>query len=155
MVCSAEPAVTESKVGRPTVRSDSLANFICELIAEGSSLRSICRDERMPSLSTVCRWLSQDPEFQEQYARSRERQAEVYADEIVDIADEAKTADSAAVARVRVDSRKWVVSKLLPKKYGERNSGDVHVNTTVNNLLVLTDQRQREIQEIRKGLLER
>ncbi len=52
-----------------------------------------------------------------QYARAREEQADFYADEIVTIAD---TEPDAATARVRVDARKWVASKLKPKRYGDK-----------------------------------
>ena len=78
-------------------------------------------------MGTVFRWLA-DPErvsFREQYAMAREVQAETMADEIVSIDDgngmgiEEKVALSAR-DRLRVDSRKWVASKLLPKKYGDK-----------------------------------
>jgi hypothetical protein len=111
-----------------------VGDLICERIANGESLRAICRDEEMPALSTVFRWLSLDTSFSEQYARAREEQADTFADEIVSISDEEATTvkvdeedvrvvfDATAVARnrLRVDARKWVASKLKPKKYGER-----------------------------------
>lgn len=71
----------------------------------------------MPCTVTVMKWLRERPEFADQYARAREEQAESYADEIVQIADDEP---DPAKARVRVDARKWVASKLKPKKYGER-----------------------------------
>lgn len=122
-------------MGRQTEFSQAVADTICERIAEGQSLRSICKDEDMPALSTVFKWLSQQKLFADQYARAREEQAETLADEIVEIADESETRvvigsdeeqivvfDSTAVARnrLRVDARKWVASKLKPKKYGDK-----------------------------------
>lgn len=78
----------------------------------------------MPGTSTVYRWLADKPEFRELYARAREDQADTLADEIIDIADqkdgEADTPDSVNRARLRVDARKWIASKLKPKRYGDK-----------------------------------
>lgn len=89
-------------------------------------------------MSTVFRWLSENKSFQEQYARAKEAQAEYYADEILDIADDGTNdwmdklnSDGEVIgevvnheniqrSRLRVDSRKWLLSKLIPKKYGDK-----------------------------------
>lgn len=75
----------------------------------------------MPAIGTVLRWVGENDEFRDHYARAREIQAETLADAIVSIADDV-TPDPSAVAKARlqVDSRKWVASKLLPKKYGDK-----------------------------------
>lgn len=79
----------------------------------------------MPHPGTICRWLA-DPRndvFREQYARAREAQAEFYADELIDIADDSGTASKPVDvnrSRLRVDARKWVAAKLLPRKYGDK-----------------------------------
>ncbi len=65
------------------------------------------------------KWLAQQPAFVEQYARAREQQTETWANEINDIAD-AATPEDFQVAKLRVDTRKWLLSKLAPKKYGDR-----------------------------------
>ena len=127
--------------GRPKKYSDKLAATICRRLVEGESLRSICRDDTMPAISTVMGGLfdGKHDEFSEQYARARQAQAELRADEIVDIADDTSgdvTTDEdgketvnhehISRSRLRVDSRKWVASKLLPKVYGDRlqHTGD-------------------------------
>lgn len=109
-----------------------LAAEICKRIALGESLRAICRDENMPSQETVFRWLRTDAGFREQYARAREDQAEFYLDEIIAISDDSthdtKHTDSGeqpnsewiSRSRLRVDARKWAMSKLAPKKYGDK-----------------------------------
>lgn len=112
-------------MGRPSKYTKALAALICSKIAEGQSLRSICREDDMPGMTTVFEWLGSKPEFAEQYAHARDAQADALADEIVDIAD---TEEDAAKARVRVDARKWVASKLKPKKYGN-NSTTEHEHT--------------------------
>jgi hypothetical protein len=101
------------------ILSVGLADEICERIANGESLRSICADDYMPSTTSVCRWLDLYPDFREQYTRARARQADYYADQIVTIAD---TAEDHNKARLQIDARKWVAAKLLPKKYGERTT---------------------------------
>ncbi len=95
--------------------------------------------EGMPSKSTVMRWLSDEAneDFRDQYARARERQADHFADEILEIADDGhndwmdrqvrkgvfvRSPDHEHINRskLRVDARKWLMSKLAPKKYGEK-----------------------------------
>ncbi|WP_200952406.1 transposase [Mesorhizobium sp. Root552] len=128
---------TSKGPGRPSDYSEELADIICERLADGESLRSICRDEGMPHASTVCRWLASDDRtaFREQYARARELQADALFDEALEIADtpvEGVTyketekgtyvtrGDMIEHRRLRVDTRKWMVGKLAPKKYGEK-----------------------------------
>ena len=112
------------------------ADIICQRLAEGESLRAICRDSGMPKAPTVILWVNTNSEFAEQYARAREIGYLRLADEIVDIADEVSfepvqgldgetkevRVDSTAVARnrLRVDTRKWMLSKMLPKIYGDK-----------------------------------
>jgi hypothetical protein len=120
-------------VGRPSDYTQETASLICERLVEGESLRSICRDEAMPAIRTVFLWLGKHEAFMQQYAHARESQADTYADEIIDIADDGsgdwiidsdgnKRVDQDCIARsrLRVDSRKWIASKLKSKKYGEK-----------------------------------
>ena len=117
---------TKRKTGRPSKYSDEMAEKICEKIANGRSLRSICAEDGMPTTSTVCKWLIENKEFSEQYARARDKQADYFAEEIIEIADSAE-AESAAVAKAKlqIDARKWAASKIAPKKYGDKQELDV------------------------------
>lgn len=63
-------------MARPSKYSDELVKTICDRIANGESLRSICKGDNMPSNSTVMLWLKDKPEFQAQYARTKELQAD-------------------------------------------------------------------------------
>lgn len=108
--------------GRPLPFNTATADAICERIAGGESLRTICKDRDMPSPATVFKWLNNQPTFAEQYARAREAQADTIVDEIVDIADRAKDPNK---ARVQIDARKWVAGKMKPKKYGEKVLSEV------------------------------
>jgi hypothetical protein len=91
----------------------------------------------MPSKTTVMRWLAAHAEFRDQYAGAREAQADYYAEEIVEISDdgtndwmERKRGDGETEevenkevlnrSRLRVDTRKWLMARMAPKKYGDR-----------------------------------
>ena len=92
------------------------ADLICERLADGESLRKICRDEDMPTTSTVCKWLGRNADFAEQYARARELQADSLFDDILDIADKGALAlEGADDRRIQIDARKWMAGKLKGK----------------------------------------
>lgn len=131
-------------MSRPSTFSQEIADKVCDLIADGKSLRQIEAMDGMPGTSTMVRWLQDDPEFRAQYAHAREIQAELLADELIEIADDGRNdwmtlesgntvVDQEAIQRskLRIDTRKWIASRLLPKKYGDKqqieHSGDVTV----------------------------
>lgn len=126
--------------GRPSEYTKEIADEICERIAEGESLRRICLSEHLPNRKTIFHWLLNDthPGFCDQYRMARDMQAENFADEMNDIADDGSNDymenvdDQGAVigyklngehinrSRLRIDTRKWIASKLKPKKYGDK-----------------------------------
>jgi len=107
-----------ARTGRPTVYSETIADKIITRLTNGESLSAICREEDKPDPATIYRWLAARPDFCDRYTRAKEEQADTLADEIIAIADEEE--GDVQRARLRVDARKWVASKLKPKKYGER-----------------------------------
>jgi len=126
-------------VGRPCEYTPEISDRICAGIANGKSLRTILKADNMPGMSTVFEWLRKFPEFAEQYARARDAQADALADEIQDIADDGsndymeeldkktgecigwrQNGEAAQRSRLRVDARKWIASKLKPKRYGDK-----------------------------------
>lgn len=118
--------------------SQAVVDTICERIADGESLRSICSDADMPSNSAVMKWLAAKPAFVEQYARARAMQADAIFDEILDIADDGRNdwmekrdeeggnlgwkenGEAMQRSRLRIDARKWMAGKMAPKKYGDK-----------------------------------
>ena len=124
------------KAGRPTKYSAAVAQKICDLIAAGKTLKQIDEEPSLPSESTIMSWLADGAhrQFLEQYARAREAYADKLAAETLEIADDssedlrtdpktgAELTDHEVVARsrLRVDTRKWLASKLAPKKYGDK-----------------------------------
>lgn len=121
-----------ARTGRPSRYTAQLAAAICWGLVEGNSLRRLCSADEMPDRHTVFRWLDANDTFRLQYARARELQAHALADEALDISDDSSadrvaTEDGERVdyehiqrARLRVDTRKWMAGKLLPRVYGEK-----------------------------------
>lgn len=123
-------------VGRPAIFTQVLADQICERIADGDSLRTICDGTDFPNRSTVFKWLSLYPEFSDQYARAREAQADAIFDDMLSIADtpvigektkttsdgknETTSGDMIEHRRLQVETRKWMAGKLRPKKYSDK-----------------------------------
>jgi hypothetical protein len=132
--------VAPNQGGRPTIKSKAVLDEIYMRLCDGESLRKICRAAHMPARSVVFDWLKKDPDFRRLYELGRSLQLEGLADDIIDIADngtqdciERKGPNGTTVVRVdhdrikrdrlRIDGRKWMVSRLLPKKYGKHALG--------------------------------
>lgn len=123
-------------VGRPSKYTQELADKICEELAVGKSLRTVCKGEDMPAISSVFNWFRTQPSFLEQYARAKQESADAMSEEIIDIADDGSNdwmesnkpnndgydlnGEAIQRSRLRVDTRKWLMSKMKPKKYGEK-----------------------------------
>lgn len=118
-------------LGRPSKYTPAKGRAICKLLADGMTLNQVC--ERLGFASrTVRRWAVDQDEFAPQYARSREIGYQKMADDLLDVADDGRNdwmdtkfgpkVDREAVERskLRVDTRKWLLSKALPKVYGEK-----------------------------------
>lgn len=110
---------TLARPGRPSLFNKQTAAAICERIAAGESLRSICASKSMPCCSTVQRWLAENEDFQRAMRLARDLQADTLAEQIIELADSA-TPETAHAVRLQVDARRWYASKLRPKKYGDR-----------------------------------
>lgn len=124
--------------GRPTKYSEALAIKICRAIATSTdSLREICaRNDDFPVREVIWAWRLDYPDFSNLYDRAKRNQADLLAEEIKDIADDASrdniikidkegndyevcNTEWVARSRLRVDTRKWMACKLLPKVYGD------------------------------------
>lgn len=122
--------------GRPSSYTQEKADEICAMIAEGKSIRTICAIDGMPETPTFYRWLRTYPEFLQQYTCAKQDQADALAEEMLDISDDGSNdwmetrnkrgeieivLDKEHVnrSRLRVETRKWIASKMKPKVYGE------------------------------------
>ena len=135
--------------GRPTRYTKELSFEICARLAEGEPMTKITKDAHMPAPSTLYRWLATDSEFRDRYEVARADGAHTFASQIVEIVDEEpqyvfddkgnKRVDPGSIAqkRLKMDGRKWIAAKYLPKVYGDRTvvQGDADadaVNVNIN-----------------------
>lgn len=144
------------KTGRPPIFTQELADQVCARLADGQSLRSICKDDDMPAVVTVFKWIRENEGFAKQYARAKGEAADAMAEEILDIADDGTNdwmerhgkdgsvgwelnGENIQRSRVRIDTRKWIASKLKPKKYGEKLelAGDPEAPMQVSGCITL------------------
>jgi len=117
-------------MARPSSYTQEIADSICAQLAEGISLRSVCAAEDMPEVKTIFNWFRKHPEFLQQYARAKEESAEAQHEMLMDLGDEAirlsqsvEPKSSSAVVqavKLKADNLKWSMSKMKPKKYGEK-----------------------------------
>jgi hypothetical protein len=126
-------------MARPSTFVRATFDAICTQMAEGRTLREICRAEDMPPRSTVQRWVIADEPsgIAGQYARAREFQMETWADENVEIADDgsndwierankrgeveiALNREHIDRSRLRIDTRKWLMARVARKTYGDQ-----------------------------------
>lgn len=122
---------TNSNAGRPSDYLPEVAADICSLLADGESLRKVCERPGMPNKSTVFRWLAQHEEFRDQYAKATETRADAIFEDMFDIADNvAEEAAAVGKARLRIDTRKWALARMNPKKYGDKVTQDIDVKSS-------------------------
>jgi hypothetical protein len=117
---------------------------ICERLAGGEALAGICRSEGMPTTRTFLRWADEDDQVAAEYSRALAARAEFFTAEHDRIRLTALDRETAAAARVQLSALEWQMSKMAPKRYGERL--DVDVGVRVDLGAVLDRRRQRVIE---------
>jgi hypothetical protein len=124
----------DDKPKRPAEFSDEIFDEICDRMAGGQGLRKICEDPEMPSRQTFLRWIEKDTGRQNRYQAAREALMDWYSEEILTIAWDSSRdtipADGKKPARcdnewvnrsrLKVDTLKFLMAKLHPKRYGDR-----------------------------------
>lgn len=147
-----------------------LFKVICERLASGQSLNRICRDDGFPTVSAVIQWVMDDKDgCANHYDKARMAQAHYYADEIIDIADDGRNDkhlddagnttsidyDHINRSTLRVNSRKWVLSKALPKVYGDKldlnHGGNVDLNVSGISALLAAASAQASSTRLREA----
>ncbi len=116
--------------GRPTDYTQEIADIVCKELSQGKSLRKVCLDDNLPSAATIFNWLAKNKEFLEQYTRAKESSSEALNEMLMDIGDQAiehaestDTKVSGAIVqayKLKADNMKWYMSKVKPKKYGDK-----------------------------------
>lgn len=140
------------KPGRPSSYTQEIADEICERIAGGETLSSVCRDERMPMRRTIYDWIVSNETFSAHIARARELGADAIADDTLRIADtpvdayiekagkdgvEITKKDAIEHRRLQVDTRLKLLAKWCPKKYGEKVGVEIGANDELSGFLGL------------------
>ena len=118
---------------------ERIINEICERIANGESVRAILKDDNLPAFNTFLIWIGENEAKSKQYERSMQMRAEVLFEETLEIADDSSNdieygengqrmnTEYVQRSRLRVDTRKWFLSKLNPKKFGDKLQTDITI----------------------------
>ena len=142
--------------------SAKIVKKICDMIETGESVSKICRMKGMPEKKSVYRWLAKYPEFMEEYMAAKICGVEALVDQMMDIANDSsmdfkevngkKTFDGDHVqrSRLRIDTIKWVSTKLVPRLYGDRTQVDVSGEVGVKALS--DDQLKMKIVSLQKQM---
>jgi hypothetical protein len=160
-------------IGRPTTYSQAFVDKFCDAVSTTSkSIEDICtelrkEDPNFPCPSTIYLWLAKHEEFSEQYARAKIAQVTVLINEILKIADDASRdftlnedgkwvidGEHVQRSRLKIDTRKWLAGKLVPKVYGDRIIADINDISKKPINEMSKDELMREYQASKKALEE-
>lgn len=145
----------KNEVGRPSDYTEELAERFCAELAQGQSMVAVCKSEEYPHRATIFRWIGKYPEFRDKYEKAKEECADYLVEEMLDIADNGSNdwmerngednegyqlnGEHVQRSRLRLDTRKWIASKLKRKKYGDSST------TTHEGNIRLTDLSEDEL----------
>lgn len=121
-------------MAKPSKRTPEIVQAILTAMEAGESLRKAC-EARNLAPSTFMGWVAEDAELSEHYTRAREAMLDRQAEELEEIGERAAQAETAvqvAGLRLLADNRKWLLSKLAPKKYGDKL--EIEQRTTLTDL---------------------
>ena len=150
--------------------TDELFDEICERMVNGESVRSICKDDHMPAISTLMKILRTNPDRTSQYALATQMRADAMFEEVLNIADDgsndymlknaedptsfALNGEHVQRSRLRVDTRKWALGRMNPKKYGEKTfiGGVEDAPIKVQNTIDVSNLSLEELDMLEKVL---
>jgi hypothetical protein len=107
-------------------------SIVLQALESGASLRTAAAQADIGSEATIRRLVANDPHFAAQYTRARDQGLDALADQVIAIADD-QTLDANS-RRVMMDARRWYLSKLAPKRYGDRSEHLISVTHQVEML---------------------
>lgn len=137
--------VKPKKLGRPTDYNDVLVDKLLVLVSEGKSMRTIAATEGMPDVTTMFDWLRKYSDFAQRYAHAKEEAADTFVEELIELTDMANVDNMIDIQKrkLQVDTRKWIASKLKPKRYGEKL--DLAISQQTEVLIYKPEQRVKAI----------
>lgn len=160
--------MTELTTNARIAFSEEILNDILLQVSNGLSLAKVCAKDGYPSRTTFFDWVAERPAIAERYQVALTMRGELFADELIEISDDDKSdyyvdgegrdrvdVENIQRAKLKVDTRKWIIARLIPKKYGDKLelSGDKNnpIAHTVTNIdpKALTDEQLRVISTIK------
>jgi hypothetical protein len=133
-----------------TLRENTeLHDIILKRIAKGESLNSICKEAGMPSISAFVELTQEDEILGEKYVRARDTQAEVLFDEIMDIIERTPAkGEDVAKARLLVDTKKWFLSKVKPRRFGDKVDVTTLGEAIKTGIIVQSDTQAEKVNDL-------
>jgi hypothetical protein len=111
---------------RPTKKTPEVIQRLLDGIADGVTLRALCREDGMPNWRTVYDWIEADADLAAQVARARELGFDAIAEDVFDIADGTRAiSEHVQLSKMRIDTRLKLLACWNPKKYGSKATVDV------------------------------
>lgn len=104
---------------------DDMKDLVCKAVARLGSTRAVCREPGMPDRMSIANWCEQDPEFSAKYARHKAVGIAEFVEETIEIADAEMDPTAVPQAKLRVETRRWLAERMLPKVYGVRSGLDL------------------------------
>ncbi len=137
-------------MARPTILTPEVKEAFFDAILDGVSVREFCKRDGAPEERTIYKALARDPEFVQDYARVKDMMMVRFEADLIEIADDtaqdthtttyeggvertSPNTEWISRARLRVDTRKWLMSKLAPKKYGDHLKIDQETKHSVDD----------------------
>jgi hypothetical protein len=128
------------KRGRPSKKTPKLLDDIIAWIEEGKTLRDWCREDGNPKSQTVYRWMEEDEEFSERFARARADGHDAIANDCLDIAD--GTGKDVARDKLRVWTRLQLLSKW-DRRYSDRQKVEHEGGLTIEVVTGVPETNER------------
>lgn len=165
--------VEKKKIGRPSIYTEELGDEICCVVGRSKEgLEHLCqKNSHWPNPNTIYEWRIKNAIFGEKYALAKGVQADLLVDELLEIADDSdkdtikkinnhgeeyEVCNSEWVnrSRLRVDTRKWIASKLAPKFYGEKLQTEVTNLTQIKTMSDIVTAYKGLSENDRKAVIE-
>lgn len=124
----AEAPRPKAKMGRPSTFTQERAKEIVDHISGGGHVSKLVEQGIVPNTTTLARWMREHEDFRQAVARAQEERAELWADQLIEIAD---LDEDPQRARVRIEARWKVIGSLLYRRYGVKQQVDINQNINV------------------------
>lgn len=154
VACEAEAPRPKAKMGRPSTFTQQKAQEIVDHISGGGHVSKLVEQGIVPNTTTLSRWMREHEDFRQAVARAQEERAELWSDQLIEIAD---TDEDPQRARVRIEARWKVIGSLLYRRYGVKQQIDINQNVNVAVIqaeqLMQLSQRGRETIDVTPTVL--